>query len=76
MAIDTLAATIAKFRAHFESRAGAAKKHVEHWKARLIELPESRLMERALRDGATRSAADALAGGSRRPEEGSVRRGE
>jgi LAO/AO transport system kinase len=46
--IDTLAQTIAKFRAHFASRPERQKKHVDHWKKRLVELLESRLLERAL----------------------------
>ena len=46
--IDTLAETIAKFRKHFESSGERQRKHVEHWKKRLIELVESRLLERAL----------------------------
>jgi LAO/AO transport system kinase len=46
--IDVLAATIAKFRGHFESSGERRRKHVEHWKQRLIELVESRLLQRAL----------------------------
>jgi LAO/AO transport system kinase len=46
--IDALVATIAKFREHFASRPERQKKHVEHWKKRLLELLESRLLERAL----------------------------
>jgi LAO/AO transport system kinase len=46
--IDVLAATIAKFRVHFESSGERRRKHVEHWKQRLIELVESRLLQRAL----------------------------
>lgn len=46
--IDTLAETIAKFRKHFESSGERQRKHVEHWKQRLIELLESRLLQRAL----------------------------
>jgi len=43
--IDTLAATIAGFRKHFESGSGRKQKQVEHWKTRLIELLQSRLLE-------------------------------
>jgi LAO/AO transport system kinase len=39
---------IEKFRKHFESSGQRQRKHVEHWKNRLIELLESRLLERAL----------------------------
>src|SRR6266478_5994574 len=46
--IEELAETVAKFRKHFESSGQRQKKHVEHWKNRLIELLESRLVERAL----------------------------
>jgi LAO/AO transport system kinase len=46
--IDVLAATIAKFRVHFESSGERRRKHVEHWKQRLIELVESRLLQKAL----------------------------
>jgi LAO/AO transport system kinase len=46
--IDILAETIAKFRKHFESSGERQRKHVEHWKKRLLELLESRLLERVL----------------------------
>src|ERR1700732_4617990 len=46
--IDTLALTIAKFSKHFESSGQRQRKHVEHWKLRLIELLESRLLRRVL----------------------------
>ena len=46
--IDVLADTIAKFRKHFESSGERQRKHIEHWKQRLIELLESRLLQRAL----------------------------
>ena len=46
--IDVLAATIGKFRKHFESSGERQRKHVEHWKMRLIGLLESRLLQRAL----------------------------
>src|SRR6202167_3640450 len=42
--VDVLAATIWKFRAHFESSDERRRTHVERWKARLIELVESRLL--------------------------------
>jgi LAO/AO transport system kinase len=53
--IDTLAETVAKFREHFAARPERQKKHVEHWKKRLLELLESRLLERAI-GGATGEA--------------------
>lgn len=46
--IDALAETIARFGKHFESSGERKRKHVEHWKERLIELLESRLLQRAL----------------------------
>jgi LAO/AO transport system kinase len=46
--IDVLADTIAKFRKHFESSGERQRKQVEHWKQRLIELLESRLLQRVL----------------------------
>jgi LAO/AO transport system kinase len=46
--IDVLAAKIAEFRKHFESSGERQRKHVEHWKQRLIELVESRLLQKAL----------------------------
>jgi LAO/AO transport system kinase len=46
--IDGLADTIAKFRKHFESNSERQRKQVEHWKQRLTELLESRLLQRAL----------------------------
>jgi LAO/AO transport system kinase len=46
--IDTLAEAIGKFRKHFEASGERQRKHVEHWKKRLVELLESRLLEKAL----------------------------
>jgi LAO/AO transport system kinase len=46
--IEVLVGKIAEFRKHFESSGQRQRKHVEHWKARLIELLESRLLQRAL----------------------------
>jgi LAO/AO transport system kinase len=60
--VDVLAATIWKFRAHFESSGERRRKHVEHWKARLIELVESRLLERALGGAGGEARLTVLAG--------------
>jgi LAO/AO transport system kinase len=60
--IDVLAATIATFRVHFESSGERRKKHVEHWKARLIELVESRLLQRALGGDGSEARLTELAG--------------
>lgn len=46
--IDHLAETILQFRKHFEASGERQRKHVEHWKKRLIELLESRLLHRVL----------------------------
>jgi LAO/AO transport system kinase len=60
--IDVLAAKIAEFRAHFESSGERRRKHVEHWKARLIELLESRLLQRTLGGAAGEERLLRLAG--------------
>ena len=46
--IEELAAAVKKFEKHFELSGERKRKHLEHWKKRLIELLESRLLERAL----------------------------
>jgi LAO/AO transport system kinase len=46
--IDELAAAIEQFRKHFESSGQRRQKHIDHWKNRLIEMLESRLLERVL----------------------------
>lgn len=46
--IDTLAGMIGKFQKHFEASGERLRKHVEHWKRRLLELLESRLLEKVL----------------------------
>ena len=46
--IDELAQCIEKFSQHFQSSSERRKKHIEHWQKRLIELLESRLLERVL----------------------------
>ena len=45
---EELAGTVEKFRKHFESSGQRRQKHVEHWQNRLIELLESRLLEKVL----------------------------
>jgi LAO/AO transport system kinase len=59
--VDTLAETVAKFREHFASRPERQKKHVEHWKKRLLELLESRLLERAVGGTAGEAQLEKLA---------------
>jgi LAO/AO transport system kinase len=46
--IDVLAETIDRFRKHFEASGERRRKHIEHWKQRLMDLLESRLLQRAL----------------------------
>lgn len=46
--IDTLAGMIGKFQEHFEATGERQRKHIEHWKKRLLELLESRLLEKVL----------------------------
>src|SRR5690242_20868370 len=46
--IDVLAESVKKFREHFESSSERRKKHAEHWKNRLLELLQSRLLEHVL----------------------------
>jgi LAO/AO transport system kinase len=46
--VEELALTVEKFRKHFESSGQREKKHVEHWQNRLIEMLESRLLEKVL----------------------------
>jgi len=60
--IDLLAEAVAKFRAHFESSGERQKKHIEHWKNRLVEMLESRLLEKVLggKDGEARLSALAI----------------
>ena len=46
--VEELALTVEKFRKHFESSDQRRQKHVEHWQNRLIEMLESRLLEKVL----------------------------
>ena len=46
--LEELALTVEKFRKHFESSDQRRQKHVEHWQNRLIEMLESRLLEKVL----------------------------
>jgi LAO/AO transport system kinase len=46
--IDALAEAIERFRKNFEASGERQRKHVEHWKLRLIDLLESRLLQRVL----------------------------
>ena len=46
--VDVLAETVAKFGKHFESSGDRQKKHIQHWEKRLIELLESRVLQKIL----------------------------
>lgn len=59
--IAELAQTIAKFERHFESSGERRKKHIEHWKRRLLELLEGRLLEKVLGGGEGESRLSSLA---------------
>jgi len=54
--VGELVRAIDNFRKHFESGSERQKKQVEHWKNRLIEMLESRLLERVVagKDGAAK----------------------
>src|SRR5262245_60425311 len=59
--IDVLAAKIAEFRKRFESREERHRKHVEHWKQRLLELLEARVLDRVLNAAGGEAALNQLA---------------
>jgi LAO/AO transport system kinase len=46
--VTELAEAIASFRKHFESSGDRQKKHIQHWEKRLVELLESRLLQKVL----------------------------
>src|SRR5215467_12260671 len=58
--IDALAAGIAKFRAHFESSSERTRKHAEHWRNRLLELLEARILDRVLNAAGGEAALNRL----------------
>jgi LAO/AO transport system kinase len=59
--IDTLAGMIRKFQKHFEASGERERKHIEHWKKRLLELLESRLLEKVLGGADGQSLLEELA---------------
>lgn len=59
--IADLAQAIARFRTHFESTQERQGKRAAHWKQRLIEMLESRLLERAFRGAGGEARLDELA---------------
>ena len=60
--IDVLAGTIDKFREHFASRGKRELKHVEYWKKRLVEMLQSRVIEKFLGGAACEELLVRLAG--------------
>jgi LAO/AO transport system kinase len=46
--VEELASTVERFRKHFESSGQRRQKHIELWQNRLIEMLESRLLEKVL----------------------------
>jgi GTPase len=68
--IADLAVSIGKFRKHFESSGERQKKHIEHWKNRLVEMLESRLLESVLggKEGETRLQSMAAAVAERKQD--------
>ncbi len=68
--IEELAATVDQFRKQFESGAQRRQKHIDYWQKRLVELLESRLLEKVLggRDGEARLRALAVAVAERRKD--------
>jgi LAO/AO transport system kinase len=59
--IDVLAGTVGKFRQHFECSSERARKHSEHWRNRLIELVEARILDRVLNAAGGEAALNQLA---------------
>lgn len=59
--IVELGETVARFRKHFDSTDDRRNKRVEHWQKRLVELLESRLLERVLGKQDAESRLRALA---------------
>jgi LAO/AO transport system kinase len=63
--IEDLASTIAKFRKHFESSGQRQQKQIDHWQNRLLEMLESRLLEKVFHgksgQARLRAAAEAVA---------------
>jgi len=56
-----LANAVGKFRAHFDSSSERSKKHTEHWRNRLIDLLEARILDRVLNAAGGEAALNQLA---------------
>jgi len=60
--IAELAGTIDRFREHFRTRGERESKRLEHWKKRLVEMLQSRVLERCLGGAAGEDLLAKLAG--------------
>jgi LAO/AO transport system kinase len=60
--IDALASAIEEFRKHSLAHSGSQTRKATHWKQRLLELLESRLIDRVLGGAGGEAALDELAG--------------
>ena len=59
--IDAIAGAVAQFRTQFEHSTERTKKHTEHWRNRLIELLEARVLDRVLNSDGGEVALNRLA---------------
>jgi len=59
--VAAIAEAIAKFRALFQDSAARSKKHAEHWRNRLVELLEARILDRVLSATGGENALNQLA---------------
>jgi len=59
--IASLAETVQRFRGRSDSAAERGRKHVEHWRRRLLELLETRILERIVSAAGGEAALTALA---------------
>ncbi len=68
--VEELGVAVEKFQKHFEASGERQKKHIEHWKTRLVEMLESRLLEKVLggKDGEARLREMAVAVAERKKD--------
>jgi LAO/AO transport system kinase len=59
--VDALAAAIADFRKHFQASGERHARKIAHWKQRLVELLETRLLERVVGDAPGQRALEEMA---------------
>lgn len=58
---DALSEAISRFRTQFQAGAARARKHTEHWRNRLIELLEARILDKVLNSAGGEAALNQLA---------------